>query len=140
MTTSTAQKIVRWSAIYDLVVTAMFALPWTAVLLFGALAALHDSLGLSGATPSAADPFTLMFANLMGSLVVVWSVYRIWRPTIAAGVADTGARMLFSLGMIYALANGASPLTGTLLAMELVWAVVQGAAVVSTGRATTAPA
>lgn len=135
MKTTTAIRIVRFSAIYDLVITFLFALPWTAALLFTGLTALHHSLGLSGATPSADETFTLMFANLMGSIVSVWAVYRIVRPTIAAGIADTVARSLFSFGMIYALIGGASPLTGAMLAMELAWALVQGYAVLSARRA-----
>jgi len=140
MKTSTAIRIVRHSAIYDLVITVLFALPWTATLLFTGLTALHHTLGLEGATPSAADAFTLMFANLMGSIVSVWAVYRIVRPTIAAGIADTVARLFFSFGMIYALLGGASPLTAAMLTMELAWALVQGFAVLSARRAARAQA
>ncbi len=138
MTESTTLRVIRISALYDLVITAGFALPWTAVLVFGGLAQAHEALGLTGITPSPDDVFTVMFANLMGSIVVVWAVFRILRPTIAAGVADTTARLLFSVGMATALLNGATALTGVLLAFELAWVVVQGGAVLAHRRRATA--
>ncbi len=127
-------RIIRQSAGYDLLVTAPFALPWTAGLVFDGLAELNEALGLGGVTPAANDVVTVMFANLMGSIVVVWAVFRIARPTIAAGVADTAARVLFSLGMTVALINGASALIGVLLTLELVWALVQGFALLPSRR------
>lgn len=77
-----------------------------------------------------------MFANLTGSLVVVWAVFRLLRPTRAAGTADTAARLLFSLGMVAALLRGASSLVAVMLVLELVWAVVQGVAVAAVRRGT----
>ncbi len=134
MTHDRARTIVRASAIYDLLVTVPFALPVTATWLFTALHTLHENLGLTGATPDAGAVFTLMFANLMGSVVSVWALFRIARPTLAAGVADTGARVLFSLGMITALAGGASPLVVVMLVLEVAWGVVQGVAVLRARR------
>lgn len=134
MSTSRALRIIRASAVYDLVVTALFALPFTARFVFDGLAAMHDYWGLGGVAPASNDVFAVMFANLMGSIVVVWAVFRIVRPSLAAGVADTAARLLFSLGMATALVHGASPMVAVLLAFELAWALVQGFAVVSTAR------
>lgn len=136
MTEQKTLRVIRASALYDLIVTAAFALPWTAVLVFDSLALAHDALGLSGIAPSSDDVFAVMFANLMGSIVVVWAVFRLTRTTVSAGVADTAARILFSLGMATALLNGASPLTGVLLVLELGWAVVQGAAILAHRRRT----
>lgn len=129
MTSTSARRVVRASAVYDLVVTVAFALPWTAVAVLGGLGALHHRLGLAGATPSPGDVYQVLFAGLMGSLVTVWSVYRIARPSLAAGAADTVGRALFSLGMVVALAHGASPLVLVLLVPEVAWGVVQGVAV-----------
>lgn len=136
MTEQKTLRVIRASALYDLIVTAAFALPWTAVLVFDGLALAHDAFGLSGIAPSSDDVFAVMFANLMGSIVVVWAVFRLTRTTVSAGVADTVARILFSLGMATALLNGASPLTGVLLVLELGWAVVQGAAILAHRRRT----
>jgi hypothetical protein len=77
----------------------------------------------------------VMFANLMGSLVVVWAVFRLFRPTRAAGTADTVARVVFSIGMAAALVHGASSLVAVMLVLELAWAVTQGVAVVTAKRA-----
>lgn len=118
-------RTVRASALYDLVVTAGFALPITAPLVLDALGVLHARWGLAGTVPSAEDAYTLLFANLTGSLVVVWSVYRLVRPSWAAGAADVAARALFSLAMIAALGGGASPLLLALLVPEIGWGVFQ---------------
>lgn len=134
MTHDRALTIIRASAVYDLLATVLFALPVTATWLLAALHALHENLGLTGVTPDAGNVFTLMFANLMGSVVSVWALFRIVRPTIAAGVADTGARVLFSLGMIAALVGGGSPLVLVMLALEVAWGIVQGIAVLRVRR------
>ena len=145
MTLPNALRVVRLSALYDLVVTAGFAFAFTAVPLFDALGALHRTLDLAGVTPDPGDPFTLMFANLMGSVVTVWALFRIFRPSLEAGAADVGARVLFSLGMVVALLAGASPLVLVMLVLEVAWALVQAAALLTarssraTGRRSAAP-
>jgi hypothetical protein len=67
-------RIVRASAWYDLVITAGFATPWTYGLLHDALSSLGGALGL-GVLP-ALDPVQTLYANLMGSVVVVWAILR----------------------------------------------------------------
>ncbi|MGZ3416850.1 MAG: hypothetical protein ACXVEF_16505 [Polyangiales bacterium] len=123
-----ATRIVFASALYDLIVTAPFATPWTAQHSFGMLGRAHAALGLSGVVPSLSDPFALLFANLMGSIVVVWSVVRLLSPTPRLGAADTAGRALFSLWMAFALAHGASSILVGFLVLEIAWAIVQGAA------------
>ena len=135
MTLPNALRIVRLSALYDLVVTVGSAFSVTAPVIFEELGALHGSLGLSGSTPDPGDPFTVMFANLMGSVVTVWALFRIFRPSLEAGVADVGARVLFSLGMLAALGQGVSPLVLLMLILEIAWAVVQSVAVLAARRA-----
>jgi hypothetical protein len=135
MSLSTTLRVVRLSAICDLVVTVGFAFAITATVLFDSLAVLHDSLGLTGATPDPSDPFVIMFANLMGSVVAVWAVFRILRPSLLAGAVDIGARILFSIGMTVALIEGALPLVIVMLALEIVWAVAQSIAIVAARRA-----
>lgn len=135
MTLSNALRVVRFSAVYDLVVTAGFTFAVTATVILDGLGALHENLGLTGATPDAGDPYTLMFANLMGSVVTVWAVFRIVRPSLIAGAADVAARALFSLGMIAALLQGASPLVLVMLILEIAWALAQSAALFAARRA-----
>ncbi|MEP7765762.1 hypothetical protein [Sanguibacter sp. 25GB23B1] len=134
MTLPNALRIVRISAGYDLVVTAGFAFSFTAVSIFDVLGALHAELGLTGTLPDPTDPMTVMFANLMGSVVTVWAAFRIVRPSLAAGAADVGARALFSLGMVTALVHGASPIVLVMLVLEVAWGVVQAVAIVQGHR------
>jgi hypothetical protein len=134
MTVLNALRVVRASAIYDLLVTAGFALAVTAAPLLTSLGALHERLGLTGSVPDARDPFTLMFANLMGSVVIVWALFRLVRPSLLAGAADVVARLLFSLGMLSALVAGASSLVVVMLVLEIAWALVQGGALLAVRR------
>jgi hypothetical protein len=76
MTLLDALRVVRLSALYDLVVTAGFAFAVTATAIFDVLRGVHENLGLTGLMPDPGDPFTVMFANLMGSVVTVWLTAR----------------------------------------------------------------
>jgi len=128
MTTS-ARRIVLFSALYDVFVTWPFATPWTARWLSTQLEALHLELGLAGVSPALDTATALLFANLMGSLVVVWSVLRLLRPTVENGAADTAGRVLFSVWMVFALTHGASAVLLPFLVLEVVWGMAQGAVV-----------
>ena len=130
MTLKNALRVVRASALYDLI-TAIGFLPFIAPSLLNALASLHHKLGLSGAAPDPTDVYVLMFANLMGGLITVWALLRMFRPSLLMGAADTAGRALFTTGMAAAIANGASPLVWVMLVLEVIWGVVQGAAVLS---------
>ncbi|MFI6452517.1 hypothetical protein ACIBF6_13250 [Streptosporangium amethystogenes] len=116
-------RAVRASAWYDLVVTAGFATPWTYALLHGALSSWGDALGL-GALP-ALDPMQTLYANLMGSVVVVWAFLRIVRPLPVHGLFDGAARTLFAAWQAYALAHGATRLLWLFLIVEVAFGVVQ---------------
>jgi len=122
----TVRRVVRASAWYDLVVTAGFATPWTAALALGTVADVHRGLGLDGVLPVIEDPFTMLFANLLGSIVVVWSVIRLLRPTALLGAGDTVGRLLFSAWFAWALVEGASAVLVGFLVLEIGWGLVQG--------------
>jgi hypothetical protein len=115
--------VVRASAAYDLVVTAGFATPWTFALVHAGLNALAAALGL-GAFPDL-DPMQVLYANLMGSVVVVWSLLRLARPQRVHGLFDGAARVLFSVWMAYALAHGGPDLLWPFLIVEIGWGVAQ---------------
>jgi hypothetical protein len=123
------RRIVFLSALYDLIVTLPFATPWSARFAVAKLADIHRALGLSGAPPALDTPDSLLFATLMGSIVVVWSILRLRAPTVEHGIADTAGRVLFSMWMAYALGHGASAVIAVLLVLEIGWGIVQGAAV-----------
>lgn len=115
--------VVRASAWYDLVVTAGFATPWTYALLHGALSSLGGTLGL-GALP-ALDPIQTLYANLMGSVVVVWALLRIIKPLPVHGLLDGVARTLFATWQAYALAHGAFQVLWLFFVVEVAFGVVQ---------------
>ena len=116
-------RVVRASAWYDLVVTAGFATPWTYALVHDTLSSLGDALGL-GVLPEL-DPVQTLYANLMGSVVVVWAVLRIVRPLSVHGLLDGIARTLFAAWQAYALAHGAMRLLWLFFTIEVAFGLVQ---------------
>lgn len=117
------RRVVQASAVYDLVVTAPFATPWTFAIAFGQLSAVNQALG--GQPLPAFAPMQLLFALLMGSVVMVWSVLRLRGPTVLLGRHDAAARALFSLWMAWTWAQTREPVLLLFLLPELSWAVVQ---------------
>ncbi|MCL6670473.1 hypothetical protein [Streptomyces panaciradicis] len=116
-------RVVRTSAWYDLVVTAGFATPWTYALVHDALSKIGDALG-TGALP-ALDPIEILYANLMGSVVVVWALLRIISPLPVHGLFDGIARTLFAAWQAYALAHGAPRWLWLFFVAEVAFGVVQ---------------
>lgn len=118
-----SRRLVRASALYDLVLTAGFATPWTFALVHGHLSGLNVALG--GAALPVFTPFHMLFACLMGSVVLVWSVLRILEPTTRLGRFDGVARFLFSLWMAWCLYMTGAPLLGLFIVPEFAWGVAQ---------------
>jgi hypothetical protein len=116
--------IVRASAVYDLLATAAFMTPWTAALVFSAFAALSGALGLDRPVP-ALDVNGMLFANLLGSVVVVWSLWRLMQPSRRVGWYDALARVLFATWQLYAIAHGASFLILGFTCLEVAFAIAQ---------------
>lgn len=124
-----SSRVVYFSALYDLIITAPMASPWTAQWLEKFWLYLHESQALSGNAPSLEPPLAMLFANLLGSLTIIWSIVRLRRPQLSLGAADTAVRLIFSVLMLHAIFNGASGILWYFLATELLWAIVQGTAV-----------
>ncbi|MGW2444020.1 hypothetical protein [Streptomyces sp. NPDC001494] len=116
-------RVVRASAWYDLIVTAGFATPWTYAPVHEALSSGSRALGF-GALPEP-DAWQVLFANLMGSVVVVWAVLRIVRTLPEHGLFDGAARTAFATWQAYALAHGASRLLWLFLGVEVAFGVLQ---------------
>lgn len=116
--------IVRGSALYDLIVTAGFMTPWTASLVFKGFAALSGALALDRAAPSL-DVTSMLFANLLGSVVVVWSLWRLIHPSRSVGLYDALARILFAIWQLFAVAQGASFLILGFTLFEIGFAIAQ---------------
>ena len=117
-------RIVRASGWYDLVVTWPFALPWTFAWLHAQLGAVALALGLPGTLPPL-DAMHVLLANLLGSVVVVWSVARIVAPSLLLGRLDGVARFLFAAWQVYAVAQGASGIVLGFTLFELLFGVLQ---------------
>ena len=117
------QRIVWFSALYDLIVTAPFATPWTFELNRAQLSAVNVALG--GQPLPAFDPVQTLFVLLMGSIVIVWSVLRLRGPTVQLGRYDAAARVLFSVWMAWAWMQTGAPVLLLFIVPEVSWAVVQ---------------
>ena len=117
------RRVVRASAIYDVLATAPFATPWTFAWNWRQLSDVNVLLG--GAALPAFDIYATLVACLMGSLVLVWSALRIATPEIRLGRFDAAARFLFSTWMAWAWWLTHQPLLWLFLLPELAWGVVQ---------------
>ena len=67
----------------------------------------------------------MLLANLLGSVVVVWSVARIVAPTVLLGRLDGVARFLFAAWQIYAVAHGANVIVLGFTLFEVLFGVLQ---------------
>ena len=121
---TTYLKVYRFSAWYDLHVTWPLAFAPTCLIFWNyILAPLADLLGLA-ALPDL-DVHAVLFANFCGSVVIVWSLARLYLNDPRLGLFDGAARLLFSLAMITALMSGATPLLWGFLIPEIALGIVQ---------------
>jgi hypothetical protein len=132
MNTSQIRTLVRASAAYDLLVTAPFATPWTFAPAHRQLSALNEALG--GAPLPAFGAMHLLFACLLGSIVLVWSWLRLRDPQAQFATYDGAARFLFSTWFAWALAGGGLPLVWLFIVPECAWGVAQWYAVPPMGK------
>ncbi|MBW8843620.1 MAG: hypothetical protein JF607_01425 [Burkholderiales bacterium] len=116
-------RVVWFSALYDLIVTAPFATPWTFELSRTQFSAINVALG--GQPLPAFDAFHTLFALLMGSVALVWAVLRLRGPTVQFGRYDAAARMLFGLWMGWALWQTGAPVMLLFIVPEVSWAAAQ---------------
>lgn len=117
-------RIVRASGWYDLLITWPFALPWTFAWLYAQFIAVSQGLGLSG-TLHPLSTTHMLLANLLGSVVVVWSVARMVAPTLLLGRLDGVARVLFATWQIYAVTQGSSTLVLGFTVIEVLFGIAQ---------------
>jgi hypothetical protein len=123
VSTTTFRKIVLGSAAYDLLVTAPFATPWSFAYAHAQLDAINQGLG--GAALPAFAPFHVLFACLLGSVVLTWSLLRLSDPQQRFGRFDGLARLLFSTWMIWTLAVTGAPLLWLFIVPEVSFCVAQ---------------
>ena len=124
MTYTPYQRLVRSSAIYDILLTTAFAVPVLASMKVDLLRWVHTSTGMAGHFPLF-DPMHMVFVHLLGSVVTVWSLLRVFHPQALFGWYDAMARFAFSLVMAWGLWQGGSSLLWWFLIPELSWGIVQ---------------
>jgi len=116
-----ASLVIRACAGFDLVVTGLLALPFTARVFVGALYALsgaHSAPELPG--------IAWFFVNLAGALGVLWALVRIARPEPWLARADALGRCAVATLIAGYLVAGALPaLMAAFVASELLGAAAQ---------------
>ncbi|SFO98821.1 hypothetical protein SAMN03159304_05705 [Pseudomonas sp. NFACC24-1] len=132
------RQVVRGSAWYDLIVSAVLATPWSFAALHGVLMSLAQLFDLPGELPPFA-PAHMLMVNLLGSIVCVWAVLRIRDPQPLYGRYDAVGRFLFAAWLLYALLHGASAVLWVFLFLEVVWGLVQVLPVRASSRASSLP-
>ncbi|MCJ1989982.1 hypothetical protein [Pseudolactococcus carnosus] len=112
------RKIVRLSGLYDFIVTLPFVTPWT-------FQVLNRVLNEVSPTP-AFEPIHVVFVNLFGSIVIVWSILRIRSPKAIYGAYDAAGRLLFfTWFMTYLLNSDFHPVILIFGLLEITWFVLQ---------------
>ncbi|WP_223462799.1 MULTISPECIES: hypothetical protein [unclassified Pseudomonas] len=137
-TTTQYRRLVQGSAWYDLIVMLAFVTPWSFAALHGVLMGVSQALSLPGELPPF-EPAHMLMANLLGSIVCVWSVLRIRDPQQVYGRYDAVGRFLFSAWQAYALIHGVSSILVVFLVFELAWGVAQVLPVRTPSRASSLP-
>lgn len=117
-------SIVKASAWFDLLVTLPFITPWTMDILYSILRHQHHYWQFAGQMHDL-NTANYLFANLMGSVIFVWSLLRILRPDVVTGRLDAVARYLFCLWQLYAWQHGFSSLILIFTFFELSFGIAQ---------------
>lgn len=127
-------RVVRGWGVFDLVVTALLALPPTAAVFLQVLYAVNGRLGGAAAVP-AFEPVQWFFVCLAGALGVAWAVARILLPLRTLGRVDAIARLWVTILILYfVFARGAPPVLLAFCATELGGALHQLWALRSSAR------
>lgn len=117
------RRIVFASALYDLLVTLPLATPWTYGLLHGALSAGNVMLG--AAPLPEFQPLHMMMVNMLGTVVIIWSLVRMRNPSIEFGRWDGLGRFAFTLWMARAFALQDAPILLFFMLPEISWGIAQ---------------
>ncbi len=117
-------SVVKASAWYDLLIILPFTTPWTLDYLYALLLQQHNYWQFQGQLHSL-NATTILFANLLGSIVLVWSLFRVLRPQVILGRFDAISRWLFSCWQIYAWMHGASSLILCFTVFEIGFGIAQ---------------
>lgn len=120
---TTFRRIYRIGSWYDLIVTWPLATPITLAMLWATMGGIHTQFGL--APLPTLDTYAVLFANMAGTVVLIWTVLRIRWDDLRLARYDAVGRFAFSTWMIVALSNGGSPILYGFLAFEVTFGVLQ---------------
>jgi len=119
------QTVIRGFASFDLVVTGLFALPWTAKLLFTLVYELHSVLIYANPPGFVINTMTLAFANIMGLIGMLWALVRLKTPTRDYARWDAIGRFYVAAILLWYIAGSLSPIFLIFVATELIGAIWQ---------------
>ena len=118
------KKVFMASSWYDLAMAIPFTLPILFSLTWGyVLLPFNAFLGFGDLEPL--GPHGVMFANFYGSIVMIWALLRLYLADVRLAVVDGVGRLLFTIAMVNALADGATPLIWLVLVPEISFCVLQ---------------
>lgn len=123
------EKTIRGVAWVDLAVTLPFALPFIAEAVVALIYILDRWLGFG--TPAILfemGPLAMMFVHIMGVLGVVWALARLRVPSPLLARIDALARLAVAALIVYAVAEGATPVLWLFVVTEIGGSAVQFAA------------
>lgn len=116
-------RVVRASAMYDLLLATAFGTPWTFAYLHARMSGMNQWLG--GTPLPQFMPLHVLVACLMGTAVLVWSVPRIVEPTVRLGRYDGTGRFVFGAWMGWAWLSTGAPVLLLIMIPELAWGIAQ---------------
>ncbi len=110
------------SALYDFIAAGVYVLPVVAMwYLNSTLHSAHQTWGTSGDFP-AFDHLHVIFVNLFGGFVVMWSTLRIIKRTPVFALCDGLLRFYFAIIMLFYVLNWqVTSLIYAFILMEIFW-------------------
>ncbi len=118
-------QIIRFWAIFDLIITGILAIPFTAELFIQLLYTINGLLGSNG-SPPAFDAIHWLFVCFTGGLGVLWAIARISQPTSLLSKIDATGRLWMTALLIYFIFLRQAPLALLLFVVsELIGALHQ---------------
>jgi hypothetical protein len=116
-------RLIRASAVYDMVQILPFATPWTFALLYAQLSRLNVWFGAAPLAPF--ETVHLLLATLLGTLVLTWTSARLLAPSRRLGRFDASARLIFAFWIGWAMVKADMPMLWVFLVPEIIWGCAQ---------------
>lgn len=101
-------QVIRYCAIFDLLVTGLFAFPGLAQITMDVLVAINNTALTPYEMPTL-PALAWLFINLMGALGMVWALGRIFQPSASLARVDALARLVVAGLLVYYLSYTAVP-------------------------------